>query len=168
MLRGKSTQPGRASYDANHESHLLGFGLVREVDASESVFTARLTNHYAFPIYLRGHAVQYQDGRGQVLNGPRGWGLTHPWVGVTNFDTLLPNEVARVSFSRLEIPPQAKHVRLVFQYFYDADLVVRAASHVATNFNMGKLSPELRYRLYQHGLLTGQHQRSYDSDWVSN
>jgi len=88
------------------------------------------------------------------VNGPRRWSIAHPWVGLTNFDTLLPNEVARVSFSRLEIPPETKHVRLVFQYFYDASLVVKAASHVATNFNMGKLSPELRYRLYQQVLLT--------------
>jgi len=118
--------------------------------------------------FFRGHAIQYQDNRGPVENGPRGWGITHPWVGLTNFDTLLPGTVARISFSDREVPQHAQRVRLVFQYFYDAGPIAKAASHVVTNLPVSKLSPEARYRLYQQGLLGGQHQRSYDGEWVSN
>jgi hypothetical protein len=167
-FRGSAARRGGNSYDANHESHLVGFSLVHEAAASGPVFTASLTNHYDVPIFLRGHAIQHKDDRGQVENGPRGWSILHPWVGVTNFDTLLPGSVARISFPDSDVPRQAKHVRLVFQYFYDAGPIAKAASHVVTNLPVSKLSPEARYRLYQQGLLNGQHQRSYDGEWISN
>jgi hypothetical protein len=103
-----------------------------------------------------------------VTNGPRGWSTWHPWVGTTNFDTLLPGGVATISFRQNEVPGAARRIRLVFQYFYDAGPLTKAAVHVVTNLPVGSLSPEVRHRLYQQGLLNGQHQRSYDGDWVSN
>jgi hypothetical protein len=46
-LRGSPAKRGGTSYDASHESHLVGFSLVHEVAASGPVFTASLTNQYA-------------------------------------------------------------------------------------------------------------------------
>ena len=110
------------------------------------------------------HTAEGQDIRVAVVAR----GLSHPWAGTTNFDTLLPNAVAAISFRNYEIPGQAKRIRLVFQYFYDAGPLTRGASHIVTNLPLGKLSPDVRYRLYQQGLLSGQGQRSYDGNWVSN
>ncbi len=167
-FRGSAAKRGGTSHNAIHESHLVGFSLVHEAAGLDPIFTASLTNHYDVPIVLRGHAIQYEDDRGQVQNGPRGWSTLHPWIGVTNFDTLLPGSVARISFHDSDVPRQAKRVRLVFQYFYDAGPVTKAASQAVTNLPLGNLPPEARYRLYQLGLLNGQHQRSYDGEWISN
>jgi len=165
--RQRAAKPKPGSTGPKAQPHLVGFSLVREV-TPEATFSASLTNHYGVPIYLRGHAIQYEDNQGQIMNGPRGWGMVHPWLGITNFDTLPPNAVAKISFHASEIPANAKRTRLVFQYFYDAGPLTRAASHIVTNLPVGSLSQEERYWLYQAGFLSGQHQRSYDGDWVSN
>jgi hypothetical protein len=167
-LRGRMLDHGNTSHDSDQQAHLVGFSLAREVAGGVDVFTASLTNQYGVPIFLRGHAIQYEDDRGKVTNGPRGWSTWHPWVGTTNFDTLLPGGVATISFPQNEVPGAARRIRLVFQYFYDAGPLTKAAVHAVTNLPVGSLSPEVRYRLYQQGLLNGQHQRSYDGDWVSN
>src|SRR5689334_16386332 len=77
-LPGRILNQGNTSHDADQQAHLVGFSLVREVAGAEAVFTASLTNQYGVPIFLRGHAIQYEDGRGQVTNGPRGWSTWHP------------------------------------------------------------------------------------------
>ena len=166
-IRQRAAKPKQGSSDAKSDAHLVGFSLVREGIASEATYSASLTNHYEVPIFLRGHAVQYEDDRGQIMNGPRGWGMFHPWLGITNSDTLLPSAVARISFHASDVPAKTKRIRLVFQYFYDAGPLTKVASHVVTNLPVGSLSQEVKHRLYQDGLLSGQHQRSYDGDWVT-
>jgi hypothetical protein len=165
VIRQRNATPSEGSPEAKAQAYLVGFSLIRE--GTGATFTASLTNYYGVPIYLRGHAFQYEDDRGQIINGPRGWSMWHPWVGLTNFDNLLPNAVATISFRANEVPAQAKRIRLVFQYFYDAGPLTKAASHIVTNLPVSSLSQAERYRLYQSGLLNGQHQRSYDGDWVS-
>jgi hypothetical protein len=156
---------------------LVDFGLERRTfadgdaegrtNAPHIVFIASLTNRSRVPIYLRGIGMACQDERGREFPVPR-WGAFRNWKGTTNGDALLPKAVAKLQFPDYAVPQKAKRFRLLFQYFFDAGPLTKAASQVVTNLPVGKLSPESRYRLYQRGLLNGQCQRTYEGNWVSN
>ena len=172
VVRNKTARPPAGGSGAQ----LVDFGLERRVftegdaegrtNAPYTVFIASLTNRSRVPIYLRGIGMECQDEQGRA-SYVRRWGQFRNWNGTTNYDTLLPHAVATLHFRDYEVPEQAKRVRLVFQYFYDAGSLAKAVSAVVTNLPVGNLSPEARYRLYQRGLLNGQCQRTYEGNWVS-
>lgn len=173
VVRNKTAKPSAGG----SSPQLVDFGVERrtltdgdaggQTEAPSTLFVASLTNRSPVPIYLRGIGMECQDQHGRASYVPR-WGQFRNWNGTTNDDVLLPRAVATLQFHDYEVPEQAKRFRLVFQYFYDAGPLTKAASHVVTNLPVRSLSPEARYRLYQRGLLSGQCQCSYEGDWVSN